>query len=116
MKRFIFPLTSLLSLALPKIANAAVGDPWDGATTYEDFICKAWGWIATIILPVSILIIVFAGFLWMTSAGNPEKIGKAKEYLIGVASGLGLLVISYFLVNNVLGVDVFSIRGGCIWR
>jgi hypothetical protein len=98
-------------------AYAAVGDPWAGAATYSDWICAVWGWLATIIIPVATLVLILAGYLWMTSEGNPERIGKAKEYITGVASGVGLLLVSYFLLNNVMGISAISIlRGGCIWR
>jgi hypothetical protein len=49
----------------------------------------------------------------MTSAGDPGKIDKAKEYIAGVFSGLALLFFSYFLLNNFLGINIFS---SCIYQ
>jgi TRAP-type C4-dicarboxylate transport system permease small subunit len=40
---------------------------------------------------LAVVLIIYAGFLWMTSAGNEEKISTAKKLLAG--SVIGLLII-----------------------
>ena len=42
-------------------------------------------------LGIALVIIVYAGFLWMTSAGNEEKVGEAKKII--TAGIIGLIII-----------------------
>ena len=56
------------------------------------------GFVFAIAVPVSILMFVYAGFLFMTSSGSPEKIKKAKEVLLFAVLGLGLAILAESLV------------------
>lgn len=47
---------------------------------------------------ISVLIVVYAGFLYSRSQGRPEQISQAKELVAGVAIGLALL----FLIKLIL--------------
>ena len=53
---------------------------------------------------IFIVLTLYAGFLWMTSAGNEDKVGKAKQILwgsvIGVAIILGAYSITEFVITN----------------
>ena len=55
---------------------------------------------------IFLVLILYAGTLWMTSAGNEEKISKAKKTMvaaiIGVAIVLAAYSISYFVINQLL--------------
>lgn len=44
---------------------------------------------------ISVALIVFAGFKWMTSAGNEEAIESAKQILWGSVIGLLLIASAY---------------------
>jgi hypothetical protein len=46
---------------------------------------------------LAIIIIMYAGFLWMMSNGNPDQIGKAKKTLISGVIGL-IIVLSAFAI------------------
>jgi hypothetical protein len=40
---------------------------------------------------IAVIIILYGGFLWMTAAGNEEKVGKAKQTI--TAGLIGLIII-----------------------
>lgn len=87
--------------------------------SYGDWLCAAWDYASIIILPISTIMLMAAGFLWTVSGGDPGRIGKAKEIIWGVVSGLGFLLLSYFLIVKVIGVDVgiFTEAGrSCMWN
>jgi hypothetical protein len=44
---------------------------------------------------IGIVLIVYGGFIWMTSAGNTEKVDKAKKLLISATIGLAIILASY---------------------
>ncbi|MBU0531266.1 MAG: hypothetical protein ABIG32_00775 [Candidatus Uhrbacteria bacterium] len=71
--------------------------------------------IRTAILLVGIIffaIVVYGGFIWMTSAGEAEKINRAKAILRNGAIGLVIILSSYaiasFVLNALLGGGIFS--------
>ena len=65
---------------------------------------------------VFIVLTVYAGFLWMTAAGEEEKTGKAKKLLssgvIGLAIILSAYAISYFIFKSLLGATSGSNPSG----
>jgi hypothetical protein len=46
-------------------------------------------------------IIALGGIMWMLAAGNPGKIDKAKEMIVGALSGLVLLLCSWLILNTI---------------
>lgn len=51
---------------------------------------------------IAIFIIMYAGFLWMMSGGNPDKINKAKKTLISGFIGLVIVLSSFAIASFVL--------------
>lgn len=49
---------------------------------------------------IAVVLIIYAGFLWMTAAGNPDKTKKAKDIMSAAVTGLVIILISY-------GITVF---------
>ncbi|MFA5128254.1 MAG: pilin [Patescibacteria group bacterium] len=50
----------------------------------------------------ALVMVVWGGFQWLTSAGNPEKVKKGSSTMIWSVIGLILVLGSYLLVQNVL--------------
>jgi hypothetical protein len=86
-----FPIDTMFS-------NEACGD-------YKCWIEKVWAWATMIMLPLSIIMLIGAGALYATSAGNPDKISLAKKIIIGVLSGLALIVLARVLLINFVGLE-----------
>ncbi|MCX6705130.1 MAG: pilin [Candidatus Woesebacteria bacterium] len=61
---------------------------------------------------IAFLLILYAGFMVMTSAGNPERLKAGQELLTSAISGLILLVFSVFILRfvgiDILGLDKFG--------
>jgi amino acid transporter len=51
---------------------------------------------------ISVVLILYAGFLWMTSAGEETKVKKAKDILWAAVIGLVIVLMSYGLAIFVL--------------
>lgn len=55
---------------------------------------------------VMVVLFIYAGFLWMTAAGNKDNIDKAKQILISAVIGSVILMAAYaiatFVINAVL--------------
>lgn len=52
---------------------------------------------------VMVVMIIYAGVLYVTSAGNEENVGKAKKILLYCVIGVILIAISYAFVSTLLG-------------
>jgi len=51
---------------------------------------------------LTILIILWGGFKWMTSAGNEDKIGEAKKIISAGVIGLVIIIMAYFIAEFVI--------------
>ena len=55
---------------------------------------------------IAIVLMLYGGFVWLTSAGNEEKVGQAKKIIIAAIIGLAIIFVSYalatFVVNQLL--------------
>lgn len=60
--------------------------------------------VLTLLGVIVLVIIVYAGFLWMTAGGNEDQVKKAKQWLINAIIGLALVLSAYaissFVVTN----------------
>ena len=58
-----------------------------------DLINKLTTWMLTALIIVAAVMIVYAGFIYLTAGSNPENVDKAKNIIIyaAVAIGVGLL-------------------------
>lgn len=56
---------------------------------------------------LAVIIVLFAGFKWMLSGGNEEKVGEAKKMLIAGIIGLVIILSAYavanFVINQIIG-------------
>jgi hypothetical protein len=53
---------------------------------------------------IFVVLIIYAGFLWMTAAGNEENIAKAKKIMAGAIIGTAIVLSAYaitvFIFDN----------------
>ncbi len=60
---------------------------------------------------IAVAIIMYGGWLWMTSEGSPDKVDKAKKVLISAIIGL-LLILSAFAIANFVLKQALESTGG----
>ena len=56
-------------------------------------------WFFTIVMAIAVLMLIIAGFTWMTSGGNEEKITTARKMLIWALVGIAIALLSRGLVT-----------------
>lgn len=59
--------------------------------------------IMSIVGSLALVMYIYAGFLWMSSRGEAEKIGKAGQIFLWTTLGLVALFASYAAVSFLLG-------------
>ena len=88
-----------------------------GETVSQDTVPELIGSIVGIVLSfvgaIFFLIILYAGFLWMTAFGSSEKADKAKSILEHAAIGLLIVLAAYAISRFVFSaLDVGTTGGG----
>ncbi len=60
---------------------------------------------------IAVLLILYAGYLWMTAGGNDDQISKSKSILKQVTVGLIVLALGYAIVSFVV-TQISGAAGG----
>lgn len=89
------------------IASAIGCIPVEDTTAFVSFIL---GWAIGIGGGIAFLLIIYAGFMIMTSSGNPERLKAGQELLTSAIAGLIMLIFSVFILN-LIGVRILQIPG-----
>lgn len=101
--RYLLVISVLVFCALPFLAHAA-GAPVD--TDVEQLYNYVRNWYENLLLPIGSvlagLVIIYGGILYSVSGGEPSKIQKGKEYIIGAISGEVLLLCVYLIIRQVI--------------
>jgi len=89
--------------------NTAIGCiPISDTNAFIGFILR---WAIGIGGGIAFLLIVYAGFMIMSSSGNPERLKAGQELLTSAIAGLIMLIFSVFILR-VIGVDILGLPIG----
>lgn len=72
-----------------------------GTTGVQQLISKVVGVLTFAMGSILLLFYVYAGILWMTAAGNQERIGQAKKIVVWSTLGVVVILSSYLIVQAV---------------
>jgi hypothetical protein len=53
---------------------------------------------------IAVVLMLYAGFLWMTAGGNSEQVGTAKSIIINATIGLAVLLSAYAITYAVFSI------------
>ena len=79
----------------------------DIRTTTAEIINVALGLLGI----VALVLIVYAGFMWMTSGGNDDQVTKAKKVLFSSVIGLAL-ILSAYSISRFVTTQLYSATTG----
>ncbi|MBU4453033.1 pilin [Candidatus Parcubacteria bacterium] len=68
----------------------------------EDTIGSLINIILTFLGIVLLVLVIYAGFLWMTAGGDAEQTKKAKDYMINAVIGLIIVLAAYAISSFVI--------------
>ena len=95
----ILPMHSVLAVT---IDNPLAVDSFDALL---DAIVNFVFWIGITLAPVMLIV---AGFIFVTSAGNPERVNSAKKWALYTIIGLAVIILAKGLVavlKSIIGVQ-----------
>lgn len=77
------------------------------ANTFQDLITNVIGFLQKLLIPISTIMIIYAGYLFLTSSGNPEKLKSARQALFWAVVGIAIILIGSgitLVIKDVIGV------------
>jgi hypothetical protein len=98
MKKIIVVLTLLAILALPVLALAQPSGTIGSLSDLADKIKVA---LWTVFGIIALICFVIAGVLFMTAAGNPEKVAAARHAFLWGVAGVVVGILAYSIVSIV---------------
>lgn len=95
----LLSLFAIIALLVPIVVLGAISSAPD--IPIETVLEKISGWLLGFLVAFATLMLIVAGFYFVTSQGDPEKIKKAKNFVLWALVGLGVGLLSTALVNFV---------------
>ena len=86
----------------PDIISGATG----GESSIRELVKTMLNFFLSFLGFVATVMVIYGGILYVTSAGNDESVGKAKKILLYAVVGIILILLSFALVNTILGAAV----------
>lgn len=87
--------------------NSGLGDANPGDVT-----AGIINWVLGLLALLAIVLVVYAGFLWMLAQGNEEQVKKAKDILSGAFFGILIILASYGITSYVFENLINAVENG----
>jgi cytochrome bd-type quinol oxidase subunit 2 len=91
----------------PQAISAATG----GQGSVRSLALTIVNFFLTFLGIIAVIMIIYGGFLYVTAAGNQEKLEKAKKIIMYAVVGIVVILLSFAIVNTVLGAGTGGTTG-----
>ena len=92
------------------VFNSGGSDPRDIRVTVAKIIRSLLGFMGIIF----VILLIYAGFLWMTAGGNESKVEESKKYLSRSVIGL-VIILSAYSITGLILCKITEAAGGSIF-
>jgi hypothetical protein len=112
MRKIALKAAATITALIPSIALAAPIEPTTPITTAQDVINninKIASWFFTAFLALAVIFLIWSAFLYLTAAGNSEKVKSAKNALIYAIIAIIVALIAGgipSIIGNVFNVTI----------
>src|SRR5437868_2393590 len=97
---------SLAALAMPVVTHAqttfsieSVGTTLGlGEADLKDTVLNIVQLVLGLMTLIAVVLMIYGGFVWLTSAGNEENVDKAKRIISAAAIGLVIILLAWAIV------------------
>lgn len=113
MKKVILSLSTLTLLVLPSLALAQVNEWMNNMglgnilvtnVDLPQLVFNVIRYVLGFLGVVAVVVIIIGGFMWMTAAGNEDKVAKAKKILTQGLIGLIIIMLAYAIAAFVMSL------------
>ncbi|GEM_PF-5653521 len=84
-----------------------VPNPWPDVTNIFGLADKLTSILINFAIPIAVILVIYAGVMFLTSAGNTGRIGQAKNILWYTVLGFSVLLIGkgfFLLIESILNL------------
>lgn len=74
-----------------------------GSADLKQSVVNVLQFVLTLMGLIAVTVIVYGGIVWMTAAGNEQRVDKAKKIITSAAIGLIVIILSWAIVLFVVG-------------
>lgn len=113
----ILTATGLLALVLSMSAVAyatsgfgtdgaqigAIAENTNNASSLRELVITIINYFLGFLGLLAVIMVVYGGVTYVTSAGNDEAIGNAKKIILYAVVGIVIILLSFVIVNTVIG-------------
>ena len=82
--------------------GVALDNPLGSIKTPQALIGRLINAVMGLIGSITLVMFIYGGFTWMTSAGSPEKVKKGRDILVWAVIGLVIVFSAYALVSLII--------------
>lgn len=75
-----------------------------------EYVNNLLNWVLIAVGGLAVVMFIYAGYMYVTSQGNPEALTKAKDIIIGVITGIILLFVIKLILVNTIGINTEVIQ------
>jgi len=99
----------LLVTLIPVVSLAQIQNPLAGVNDVGSFVSTLLGFVFRIGSILSVLFLIYSGYLFVVARGNPGELTKAKDTfkwtIIGIAILLGADVIANIIIGTITNIN-----------
>ena len=81
----------------------AISSATGGQGSFRSLALTIVNFFLTFLGLIAVVMIIYGGFLYVTAAGNQEKIESAKKIIMYAIIGIVVILLSFAIVNTILG-------------
>jgi hypothetical protein len=98
------PTPSATTSTNPTTSQSSSSSNSDGifGNSLPEYISNIYNWSIGVAAGLAVIMLIYAGYLYVTSAGNPESINLAKEIIIGAIAGFVFLILAALILRFVM--------------
>lgn len=89
-----------------------VEDISGGATDIKDFAIRVLKFVLSFLGIVAVIMVIYGGFLYVTAAGDDDKVGTGKKIIMYSIIGIIIIMASFALINTVFQAGTGGETGG----
>ena len=88
--------------SLTPVEPQELPNPLGKGITIESFIARVINFVLGLIGSVSLLMFIYGGLTWMTSAGKSDQVKKGRDIIVWSVIGLAIVFTAYIMVKFVI--------------
>lgn len=104
----LFKVLTISLILLPFFVQGVVLENPLKSKSFEELMDTVISFFVTIGVVIAPIVILYAGFLFLTSGGEPDKVKNARNLILYCLIGLGILLLGKGLISVIK--DIFQVK------